>query len=111
MNPPVHGGCSACLDSEDGPVCRSGPAKCAAPVLDGPAGEVTRLLAALGPVLGFEPGHPGDGGVLGLRVLPGEVELQLAFSPGCGGGSELADRAFQTLRGLLPDTDIYVLPA
>jgi hypothetical protein len=35
------------------------------------------------------------------------VELQLAVDPRCG-GAELADAAFQTLRRLLPDTDIYV---
>ena len=45
-----------------------------------------------------------------LRVLPGEVELQLALSRRCG-GNDLAERAFQTLRSLLPDTDIYVTPA
>jgi hypothetical protein len=37
------------------------------------------------------------------------VELRLAVPTDCG-GALLADTAFQTLRGLLPDTDIYVLP-
>ena len=49
------------------------------------------------------------GGVRALRVQAGEVELTLDYGRGCA--SDLAERAFQTLRGLLPDTDIYVLPA
>ena len=44
-----------------------------------------------------------------LRVQAGEVVLTLDYGRGCA--SDLAERAFQTLRGLLPDTDIYVLPA
>lgn len=112
IDPPVHGGCSACLSSDDGPVCRAGGGgDCVAPVLVGPQAEVQRLIGALAGSLGFPPDSPEDGGVRALTVHPGEVELRLAFQPGCGGGSELADRAFQTLRGLLPDTDIYVLPS
>jgi hypothetical protein len=32
----------------------------------------------------------------------------LGFDPSCGPGQALSDRAFQTLRRLLPDTDVYV---
>ena len=42
--------------------------------------------------------------------LPGEVDLRLAVAR-CHGGAALCDSAFQTLRSLLPDTDIYVIPA
>ena len=31
--------------------------------------------------------------------------------PACCGGAEFAETAFDTLRGLLPDTDIYVVAA
>jgi len=80
----------------------------AAPQLSGPADEVQRLLGALGRQLGY----PADGAglVRVLRVQPGEVDLQLAVAH-CHGGAALCDSAFQTLRGLLPDTDIYVSPA
>ena len=65
-------------------------------------------MAALAQRLGFEPGTVGL--VRALHVQPGEVELRLAVHRHCG-GAELADTAFQTLRGLLPDTDIYVTHA
>ena len=103
-------GCGACAHSaDDGPVCKVAVGEdCAAPVLRGPADELQRLLAALGRDLGY----PADGAglVRTLRVQPGEVDLQLAVAS-CHGGAQLCDSAFQTLRGLLPDTDIYVSPA
>lgn len=83
---------------------------CAAPMLSGPADQLQRLLAALAPVLGFDevPGRCDGAGLLrSLQLQPGEVELQLAVGRHCGGAA-LADQAFQTLRGLMPDTDIYV---
>lgn len=76
------------------------------PQFSGPPAELQRLLAALGPALGFDDGV-GQGILRTLRVQPGEVDLQLAIGRHCGGAA-LADTAFQTLRGLLPDTDIYV---
>lgn len=108
---PIHAagaspGCGGCAQGADAlPLCRShlGEA-CAAPQLSGPADEVQRLLTALAPLLAA----PQANGLLrALQVLPGEVELQLAGRADCG-GAWLAERAFQTLRGLLPDTDIYV---
>jgi len=45
--------------------------------------------------------------VLSLTVQPGEVDLVLASRQQCG-GAVWADLAFQALRRLLPDTDIYV---
>lgn len=81
------------------------------PQLSGPRDELQRLIAGLAAQLGFPANAPESGGVRALRVLPGEVELELAYEPQCGGGAELADAAFRALRGLLPDTDIFVRPA
>ncbi len=111
---PIHSakpapGCGSCLHSAgNGPVCQTllGTAG-EAPQLIGPADALQRLLAALAPVLGAVE---STGLVRSLRIQPDEVELQLAVRADCGGAA-LADSAFQTLRKLLPDTDIYVLPA
>lgn len=105
-------GCGHCLQGADGePVCRSVPVDAGeAPRLSGPDDELRRLLAALAPVLGFGSAsgpRTGAGLVRALLVQPGEVELQLAVGRQYGGAA-LADSAFETLRGLLPDTDIYV---
>ena len=102
-------GCGNCLHSAgSGPVCRAALGEaCTAPELTGPADELARLLLALTPVLGA---LETSGLVRALHVQDGEVELQLAVRADCGGAA-LADDAFHTLRHLLPDTDIYVLPA
>lgn len=101
--------CGGCLhDAARGPVCRAMlDQPCLAPQFSGPADQVARLMAALAARLGCPP--DGAGLVRSLRLQPGEVELRLAVPALCA-GAELADTAFQTLRGLLPDTDIYVLP-
>ena len=105
-----EGGCGHCLTSAAGPVCRSdlGP-RCTAPVLVGPPERVQEVLAALDRDLGV--GAVGADGALGLvhalTLRDGEAELTLAVARRCG-GALLADTAFQTLRRLLPDTDIYV---
>ena len=111
---PIHAAgaapaCGGCLHGDTGqPVCRAMVGEtCEAPQFSGPADELARLLKALTPVLG--PAET-SGLVRALHVQDGEVELQLALRADCGGAA-LADGAFQTLRGLLPDTDIYVLPA
>ena len=103
-------GCGNChREPGAAPVCRAAlNAAWVAPEFSGPADVVARLMAALASPLGFQPDTAGAGVVRALRVQPGEVELQLAV----GGlrGAELLDLAFRTLRGLLPDTDIYVSP-
>jgi hypothetical protein len=101
--------CGGCLhDSRRGPVCRAMVDQpCEAPQLSGPADQLARLMAALSAQLGCAP--DGAGLVRSLRLQPGEVELRLAVPAHCA-GAELTDTAFQTLRGLLPDTDIYVMP-
>lgn len=104
-------GCEACMPTAAGPVCRSavGPL-CDAPAIHGPADEVQRVLSALTRTLGVERGLVESGLLHSLRLEPGEVELTLAVAPSRG-GAELSDTAFQTLRALLPDTDIYVTHA
>ena len=101
--------CGGCLhDAARGPVCRAlVDEPCHAPQLSGPADQLARLMAALTSQLGCAP--DGAGLVRSLHLQPGEVELRLAVPAHCA-GAELTDTAFQTLRGLLPDTDIYVLP-
>ena len=106
-------GCGACLPSPSGPQCRA-TADVAGepPQLIGPSDELARLMAALAPRLGLAAGAglSTAGLVRSLQVLPGEVTLQLAVGRHCG-GQALAEAAFETLRGLLPDTDIYVTHA
>ena len=101
--------CGGCLhDTTRAPVCRAMVDQpCQAPQLSGPADQLARLMAALATQLGCAP--DGAGLVRSLRLQPGEVELRLAVPAHCA-GAELTDTAFQTLRRLLPDTDIYVLP-
>jgi hypothetical protein len=101
--------CGGCLhDTARGTVCRATVDQpCHAPQLSGPPDQLARLMAALATQLGCAP--DGAGLVRSLRLQPGEVELRLAVPAHCA-GAELTDTAFQTLRGLLPDTDIYVLP-
>ena len=103
-------GCGACLHDSGAPVCRAvlGEA-CAAPRLLGLPQDVRRVMAALGLTLGFDAdvADAGAGVVRSLSVQPGEVDLSLVAGRQCG-GSALADAAFQALRCLLPDTDIYV---
>lgn len=109
---PIHAAspvpaCGGCVHgaADSGPVCRAALGQaCEAPILSGPADALARLLKALAPVLGA----PETGGLVrALHVRDGEVELLLALQAGCG-GALLADSAFQALRGVLPDTDIYV---
>ena len=107
-------GCGACFHSNMGPVCHAAcehPAE-AAPRLSGPADTVQRVLRALEHALGplQRPAEVDSAPLSLVRSLhlgDGEAELTLAVAPRCG-GALLADTAFDTLRRLLPDTDIYV---
>lgn len=110
----AEAGCGACPhDGQD-----HGWATCAVQVaeaggpaaLSGPVDELQRLLLALGQRLGFPADAPERGGVRGLHLKPGEVALVLAVPPRCAGAA-LSNAAFETLRGLLPDTDIYITHA
>lgn len=108
--PPVGvPGCGGCLPAPGGPVCGGGIGGecCLTPVLAGE--QVERVMGALD----REVRASGHGivelhWVKSLRIADGEAELTVTFPPRCGGGKELAEAAFGTLRRLLPDTDIYV---
>jgi len=103
-------GCGACAQGNNGPVCQfSLPVGDAGPEFEGPDAEVQRLMAALLPCLSSD-GVAGARRVRSLHVRPGEVELTLNIGPKCQGAA-MADDAFQVLKTLLPETDIYVLPA
>jgi hypothetical protein len=72
-------------------------------LLSGPPERVSRVLDALQAALG-----PGSRGWLReLRLSEGEAWV--AFAPGLGlSGLVSAERAFEALRRVLPDTDIYI---
>ena len=105
-------GCGHCQHAAGSADCMSTPpgGPCTATQLSGPADQVARVMGALGRRLGFAPEAPEQAGVRALRITPDEVELELAWPAHCG-GIEFAETAFDTLRGLLPDTDIYVTHA
>ena len=108
----MHGetGCSACAPGGDAGNCLTeGLPRCGSPRLSGPSAELQRLLAAVEADLAQHIAEPAgaSGLVQSLRLEVGEAELTLTVAPRCG-GQLLADCAFQTLRRMLPDTDIYV---
>ena len=81
----------------------------AAPRLSGQPDQLRRVLAALGQAVeeGLGHGMPVARWLRELRL--GTDEAFVAVAPGLGhDGTESAEIAFQTLRRLLPDTDIYV---
>ena len=106
-------GCSGCVSSESGPRCRSqvtGEA-CLHPQLAGRSEQLALVLRELNRQV-VDP-EAGQGivdlhWVKALRIEDGEAELTLSFAPACGPGKQLAESAFQALRRLLPDTDVYV---
>jgi hypothetical protein len=108
--PSASQGCGACTPGIGGPVCQfTLPGDDDGPVLEGPDAEVQRLMTALMPCLS-SGGVAGARRVRSLLVRPGEVELTLNIGPQCQGAA-MADDAFQVLKSLLPETDIYVLHA
>jgi hypothetical protein len=112
-DPSVRRRCTSCLHSSLGSVCQSelGPA-CVDPDLQGPEELIARVVSALDVALDVqrETALPAGGVIHSLRVNGDEAELTLGVARQ-GAGLQLAEVAFQTLRGLLPDTDIYVLHA
>lgn len=100
--------CSACVHGRAETVCRAVLGQdCIAPELSGPRDQIDRLMSALAGALGFRLDAEEAIPVAALHVEPGEVALTLTVAPHCGGAG-LAAQAFDTLRALLPDTDIYV---
>jgi len=108
-----HAGCGGCLSSDSGPQCRthvSGEV-CAHPQLAGRHDLLQRVMQELNREV-IDP-DVGRGivdlhWVQALRIENGEAELTLGFAPGCGPAKQMSETAFQTLRRLLPDTDVYV---
>ena len=75
--------------------------------LSGPPERVGPLRAALEAAVAQGLGHAPVGWLRELRL--GEGEAFVGVAPHLGhDGFELAEIAFDTLRRLLPDTDIYV---
>jgi hypothetical protein len=85
------------------------PVAMAGPVtrLSGPPEHVERLRAALEAAVARVMGHPPAGWLRELRLDEGEAFVGVAPHLGHD-GIESAEIAFDTLRRLLPDTDIYV---
>jgi metal-sulfur cluster biosynthetic enzyme len=108
-----QGGCAACLPSTSGPQCRAHVSgePCAHPRLAGRHELLQRVMQELNREV-IDP----DAGlgivdlhwVQALRIEDGEAELTLGFALGCGPAKRMSESAFQTLRRLLPDTDVYV---
>ena len=79
------------------------------PRLSGDAARVQHVVGALVLALNRQVGlrTPAGAWLRELRLAGGEAELSLAPGlPHCG--AEVAQAAFEVLRQLLPDTDIYV---
>jgi hypothetical protein len=79
------------------------------PLFSGDPSRVQRVVSALQVALGEQAGlhEPLEAWLRELHLSDDEAELSLAPGLPCCGMS-LAQAAFDTLRGLLPDTDIYV---
>jgi hypothetical protein len=81
----------------------------AQPQLAGPPATLQRLLQGLRAVDDGRGGNLVDRRwIRSLRVEDGEADLTLTVSPRSCEGRELAERSFVVLRGLLPDTDVFV---
>lgn len=109
----AQGGCGGCLPSDSGPQCRAhvNGEVCAHPRLAGRRELLQRVMQALNREV-IDP-DAGRGivdlhWVQALRIEDGEAELTLGFTLGCGPAKQMSESAFQTLRRLLPDTDVYV---
>lgn len=106
-------GCGGCVASDAGPRCRTQVTGecCLHPELAGRSEQLAQVLQQLNRDV-VDPGA-GQGivdlhWVKALRIQDGEAELTLSFVPACGAGKQMAESAFQSLRRLLPDTDVYV---
>lgn len=79
------------------------------PVLQGPHDGLQRVLGALGSSIQSAFGRPVPPGewLQALELGDGEASVQLRRDLGCR-TKDVAGTAFETLRRLLPDTDIYI---
>jgi hypothetical protein len=111
--PAAASGCGSCAASKAAWACGDATfTHVLEPALTGPPGRLQPVMQALVHELGgaLGDGEDGTGLVRSLRLDEDEAELALAVPAHCGGG-RLADIAFQTLRRLLPNTDVYVTHA
>ena len=106
--------CGGCIANATGAIrCRPGGTgqPCLSPVVEGPAEKVREVIGALNlevvdPTL--QRGMVDLHMLRSLTIANGQADLTVTFAPSCGGGRQMTEAAFQTLRRLLPDTDIYV---
>ncbi|MBK1614131.1 hypothetical protein CKO44_11695 [Rubrivivax gelatinosus] len=101
-------GCGGCQPSHSG--CGGGFGRpCTSPELRGQPELVRCVLDSLRGVVDVDGGNIVDRQLVkALRIDDGEAELTVSFAPSCGIGRDLAEGAFQTLRRVLPNTDVYV---
>ncbi|MEN9417866.1 MAG: hypothetical protein RI988_1486 [Pseudomonadota bacterium] len=102
--------CGACAGPQ--PVCayRGGPAgQVPEPRLAGEAQALERVLAWLAPQMDDVFGHPVRPGVWlrSLTVGSGQAHMELAPDLACHAGP-VGELAFDAMRRLLPDTDLYI---
>lgn len=115
ISQPTSNGCGACSHLPAGLTSCTVAAyrRCPQPLLRGPQAPMARALKALGQVLDANSGQNLLAAQLvsSLVLDDSSAELTLTVSSHCGGGRALAESSFQALRGVLPDTDIYVMHA
>jgi hypothetical protein len=79
------------------------------PALAGPADTLQRVMRGLRDVVDSGGGNLVDRHwIRSLRVEDGEADLTLTLSLRSCEGRELAERSFDVMRRLLPDTDVFV---
>jgi len=105
--------CAGCVPDEGDPACGDvlGGKPCAAPLL---AGRTETLQSALRSLRQVAVHADGSLNIVelqlvkSLRIDDGEAELTVTFPLRCGSARQLAEGAFQALRRVLPDTDVFV---
>lgn len=90
--------------------CRTPPSwRVVEPHLEGPSERVHTIVQTLAPLVDAEFGHtlPAGAWLRGLKVADDEAVMTIAPDLACHGHA-VASLAFDVMRRLLPDTDIYV---
>jgi hypothetical protein len=90
--------------------CKTAPSwRVVEPHLEGPPERVHGIVQALVPLVDAEFGHtlPPGAWLRGLKVADDEAVMTIAPDLACHGHA-VASLAFDVMRRLLPDTDIYV---
>lgn len=102
-------GCGACARPQRACAHRASAADAPPPRLSGDMVRIERLLARLAPQMEEVFGHPVSPGVWldSLSLSPGQAHLALAPNLACH-ATVVAELAFDAMRQLLPDTDLYI---